>query len=87
MERLRPYLDHGILELDDNAAERGMRAMKDCAARPFRTEDGSGQRTGGRKGPMSQPKTRVSAPSMAAVIWSMSSGVAINAGLRQSVLL
>ncbi len=27
MERLRPYLDHGILELDKNAAERGMRAI------------------------------------------------------------
>ena len=27
MERLRPYLDHGILELDNNAAERGMRAV------------------------------------------------------------
>jgi hypothetical protein len=27
MERLRPYLDHGILELDNNAAERGMRAI------------------------------------------------------------
>jgi hypothetical protein len=26
-ERLRPYLDHGILELDNNAAERGMRAI------------------------------------------------------------
>jgi hypothetical protein len=26
-ERLRPYLDHGILELDNNAAERGMRAV------------------------------------------------------------
>ncbi len=25
MDRLRPYLDHGILELDNNAAERGMR--------------------------------------------------------------
>lgn len=27
MEPLRPYLDHGILELDNNAAERGMRAI------------------------------------------------------------
>ena len=27
MERMRPYLDHGILELDNNAAERGMRAI------------------------------------------------------------
>jgi transposase len=27
MERLRPYLDHGILELDNNAAERGMRTI------------------------------------------------------------
>ena len=27
MERLRPYLDKGILELDNNAAERGMRAI------------------------------------------------------------
>ncbi len=27
MERLRPYLDHGILELDNNAAERSMRAV------------------------------------------------------------
>ena len=27
MERLRPYLDHGILELDNTAAERGMRAI------------------------------------------------------------
>ncbi len=27
MKRLRPYLDHGILELDNNAAERGMRAI------------------------------------------------------------
>jgi hypothetical protein len=27
IERLRPYLDHGILELDNNAAERGMRAI------------------------------------------------------------
>jgi hypothetical protein len=27
MERLRPCLDHGILELDNNAAERGMRAI------------------------------------------------------------
>ena len=27
MERLRPYLDHGILELENNAAERGMRAI------------------------------------------------------------
>ena len=26
MDRLRPYLDHGILELDNNAAKRGMRA-------------------------------------------------------------
>ena len=27
MERMRPYLDHGILELDNNTAERGMRAI------------------------------------------------------------
>ncbi len=27
MERRRPYLAHGILELDNNAAERGMRAI------------------------------------------------------------
>ena len=27
MDRLRPYLDHGILELDNNTAERGMRAI------------------------------------------------------------
>ena len=27
MERLRPYLDHGILELDNNAAERRMRPI------------------------------------------------------------
>ena len=27
MERLRPYLDHGILELDNNTAERSMRAI------------------------------------------------------------
>jgi transposase len=27
MTRLRPYLEHGILELDNNAAERGMRAV------------------------------------------------------------
>ena len=27
MERLRPYLGHGILELDNNAAERCMRAI------------------------------------------------------------
>lgn len=27
MARLRPYLDHGILELDNNPAERGMRAI------------------------------------------------------------
>ena len=27
MERLRPYLDNGILELENNAAERGMRAI------------------------------------------------------------
>ena len=26
-ERLRPYLDHGILELDNNTAERGLRAI------------------------------------------------------------
>jgi hypothetical protein len=26
-DRLRPYLDHGILELDNNAAERGMRSI------------------------------------------------------------
>lgn len=27
MTRLRPYLEHGILEIDNNAAERGMRAI------------------------------------------------------------
>jgi len=27
MERLGPYLDHGILQLHNNAAERGMRAI------------------------------------------------------------
>lgn len=27
MERLRPYLDHGILELDNNTAERAMRVI------------------------------------------------------------
>ncbi len=27
MKRLRPYLDHGILELDNNTAERTMRAI------------------------------------------------------------
>ena len=27
MERLRPYLDHGILELDNNATERGLRSV------------------------------------------------------------
>jgi hypothetical protein len=27
MERLRPYLDNGILELDNNTVERGMRAI------------------------------------------------------------
>ena len=27
MERLRPYLDHGILELDNNTAERAMRPV------------------------------------------------------------
>jgi hypothetical protein len=27
MARMRPYLDHGILELDNNTAERGMRAV------------------------------------------------------------
>lgn len=27
MKRLRLYLKHGILELDNNAAERGMRAI------------------------------------------------------------
>jgi hypothetical protein len=27
MDRLRPYLDHGILEIDNNAAERAMRAI------------------------------------------------------------
>lgn len=27
MERLRPYLDHGILELDNTAAECGMRSV------------------------------------------------------------
>jgi transposase len=33
MERLRPYLDHGILELDNNAAERGMEASRRMAFR------------------------------------------------------
>ncbi len=27
MNRLRPYIDHGILELDNNTAERSMRAI------------------------------------------------------------
>lgn len=27
MARLRPYLDHGILELDNNTAERAMRSV------------------------------------------------------------
>ncbi len=27
MKRLRPYLDHGILELDNNSAERAMRSV------------------------------------------------------------
>ena len=27
MPRMRPYLAHGILELDNNVAERGMRAI------------------------------------------------------------
>jgi transposase len=27
MARLRPYLDHGILEIDNNCAERAMRAI------------------------------------------------------------
>ena len=27
IKRLRPYLDHGFLELDNNTAERGMRAI------------------------------------------------------------
>jgi hypothetical protein len=27
IKRLRPYLDHGILEIDNNTAERGMRAI------------------------------------------------------------
>jgi hypothetical protein len=27
MKRLRPYLDHGVLELDNNSAERSMRAI------------------------------------------------------------
>jgi hypothetical protein len=27
MERLRPYLDHDSIEIDHNAAERGMRAI------------------------------------------------------------
>jgi transposase len=27
MKRLRPYLDHGILEIDNNAAERAMRSI------------------------------------------------------------
>jgi transposase len=27
MKRLRPYIDHGILELDNNTAERAMRSI------------------------------------------------------------
>ena len=27
IKRLRPYLDHGLLEIDNNTAERGMRAI------------------------------------------------------------
>ena len=27
MARLRPYLDHGVLEIDNNAAERAMRSV------------------------------------------------------------
>lgn len=27
MARMRPYLDHGILEIDNNTAERAMRAV------------------------------------------------------------
>jgi len=27
MKRLRPYLDHGILEIDNNTAERAMRSI------------------------------------------------------------
>ena len=27
MARLRPYLDHGVLELDNNTAERAMRSV------------------------------------------------------------
>ena len=27
IKRLRPYLDHGVLEIDNNTAERGMRAI------------------------------------------------------------
>ena len=27
MARLRPYLDHGILEIDNNTAERAMRSV------------------------------------------------------------
>lgn len=27
MKRLRPYLDHGILEIDSNTAERAMRSI------------------------------------------------------------
>ena len=27
MARMRPYLDHGILEIDNNAAERAMRIV------------------------------------------------------------
>ena len=27
MARMRPYLDHGILELDNNTAERAMRSV------------------------------------------------------------
>ena len=27
MKRLRPYLDHGFLEMDNNTAERAMRSV------------------------------------------------------------
>jgi hypothetical protein len=36
MERLRPYLDHGILEPNNNAAERGMRSRPRSQELPLR---------------------------------------------------
>ena len=36
--RLRPWLDHGVLEIDNNAAERAMRAIADRdAGAPFKS--------------------------------------------------